>query len=106
MGNLHAELEIVFLSSTDVMAIQTVPITVTKRIALVLERTTVSNAMTGNAFSTSLNAMMRMIVMTEVMKRIAHQENKKESRKETKSYDYFLYRRRKESTASLYQNGI
>merc|ERR1712224_608806 len=88
MGNLHAELEIVFLSSTDVMAIQTVPITVTKRIALVLERTTVSNAMTENAFSTSLNAMMRMIVMTEVMKRIAHQE------------------KRKESTAIIYQNGI
>ena len=50
--------------------------------------------------------MMKMIAMTEVVNRIAHQENRKESRKETKSYDSFLYRRGKESTVILYQNGI
>ena len=51
----------------------------------------VSNAMTENAFSTSLNAMVKMIVTTGVMKRIAHQENRKESRKETNSdYSFFI----------------
>merc|ERR1712126_618872 len=69
------------------MAFQTVLIKVTKRIALVHERTTASNAMTEVAFSTSLNAMMKMIVMTEVMK-IVHQENRKQSRKETNIDDF------------------
>merc|ERR1712136_635656 len=88
---MGAELENVFLISTDVMAFQTVLIKVTKRIALVHERTTASNAIMEIAFSTSLNVMMKMIVMTEVMKRIVHQENRKQSRKE--------------STTILYQNG-
>merc|ERR1712126_648517 len=70
------------------MAFQTVLIKVTKRIALVHERTTASNAMTEVAFSTNLNATMKMIVMTEVMKRIVHQENRKQSKKETNIDDF------------------
>ena len=57
--------------------------------------------MTENAFSTNLNAMRKMIVMTEVMKRIAHQENRKESRKETNSDYSFLSEKKRINIESL-----
>ena len=61
---------------------------------LVQERTMVSNVMMENAFSTNLNAMRKMIVMTEVMKRIVHQENRKESRIETNIDDILSEKKR------------